>query len=235
MRRLLVCAVVVGTTGLVGAGDGFATERAAPAAKEAKAVSQKVAHRVLRGVPLPRPRPAELVALMQQEAAAESAEAALPAPIAPPPVIGAVQIASVPAAVAETPAEAAAEAAAPIEIAPDVAPTPADEGEVAVPRPNPMRKAMPAVCGTGRLVRTTFYWQGSHTANGERFDPDGLTAAHRTLPFGTKLRVTNPRTGKTIEVRVNDRGPFKPGLHLDLSRGAARAIGLTTTGSVCIL
>ncbi len=89
-------------------------------------------------------------------------------------------------------------------------------------------------CDSGKMIRSAFYWQGRRTASGERFDPEGMTAAHRTLPFGTKLTVTNPRTGKTVVVVVNDRGPFTHGLHLDLSRGAARAIGLTGTGSVCV-
>lgn len=90
------------------------------------------------------------------------------------------------------------------------------------------------VCSSGRPVRTTFYWQGRRTANGERFNPDGMTAAHRTLPFGTRLTVMNPRTGKSVVVVINDRGPFTRGMQLDLSRGAARAIGLTSTGTVCI-
>lgn len=91
-----------------------------------------------------------------------------------------------------------------------------------------------AGCRSGRMVRSAYYWQGRRTASGERFNPDGLTAAHRTLPFGTRLTVTNPRTGKSVDVVINDRGPFTRGLHLDLSRGAARAIGLTGTGAVCI-
>lgn len=89
-------------------------------------------------------------------------------------------------------------------------------------------------CESGRLIRTAFYWQGRHTASGEPFNPEAMTAAHRTLPFGTKLTVTNPRTGKSVTVVVNDRGPYTPGLSLDLSRGAARAIGLTGTGAVCV-
>ncbi len=62
-----------------------------------------------------------------------------------------------------------------------------------------------------------------------------MTAAHRTLPFGTQLTVTNPRTGKSVTVIVNDRGPFVSGVSLDLSRGAAQAIGMHGTGAVCIL
>jgi rare lipoprotein A len=59
-----------------------------------------------------------------------------------------------------------------------------------------------------------------------------LTAAHRSLPFGTCLVVGNPRTGKSVKVRVNDRGPFTSGLSLDLSAGAARAIGMRATQNV---
>ena len=63
------------------------------------------------------------------------------------------------------------------------------------------------------------------TASGETFDKARLTAAHRTLPFGTRVAVTNLDNGRTVEVRVNDRGPFVAGRLLDLSEGAARAIG----------
>lgn len=76
----------------------------------------------------------------------------------------------------------------------------------------------------------SFYDFGRITANGERFLPMGMTAAHRTLPFGTKLLVTNKKTGKSILVRINDRGPFIRGRVIDLTRGAARAIGLEGSG-----
>jgi len=76
---------------------------------------------------------------------------------------------------------------------------------------------------------------GARTASGERFSSDGLSAAHPTLPFGTHLRVTNPRTLRSVVVRVNDRGPARWTCRsLDLSRGAARAIGLPGVGSVLI-
>ena len=89
-------------------------------------------------------------------------------------------------------------------------------------------------CSSGERVITAYYWEGSHTASGERFNPDGLTAAHRTYPFGTKLMVINPRNGKSVAVTVNDRGPFVKGVTLDLSRGAARAIGLQGNAAVCM-
>jgi rare lipoprotein A len=82
---------------------------------------------------------------------------------------------------------------------------------------------------------SAYYWEGRHTASGQAFNPRAMTAAHRTLPFGTRLDVTNPRTGKTVNVLINDRGPFVRGVSLDLSLGAAQAIGLHGTGSVCIL
>ena len=76
----------------------------------------------------------------------------------------------------------------------------------------------------------SYYLSGKQTANGERFNPNGLTAAHRTLPFGTKVRVTNTRNGKSVVVRINDRGPFIPGRVIDLSLGAAKLVGMTTSG-----
>jgi peptidoglycan lytic transglycosylase len=87
----------------------------------------------------------------------------------------------------------------------------------------------------GEMVQATWYgdeFRGSRTASGEVFNPDGLTAAHKSLPFGTCLVVGNPRTGKTVVVRVNDRGPFTEGMTLDLSSGAARVIGMRSTQKV---
>lgn len=68
------------------------------------------------------------------------------------------------------------------------------------------------------------------TASGERLDPGDLTAAHRTLPFGTKVRVTNLENGRRVVVRINDRGPFKKGRVLDVTPAAARKLGFTTAG-----
>jgi rare lipoprotein A len=76
----------------------------------------------------------------------------------------------------------------------------------------------------------SWYQMGHRTASGARYNPDGLSAAHRTLPFGTKLRVTNSRTGKSVNVVVNDRGPFVGGRVIDVSRGAARQLGMMGTG-----
>ena len=73
---------------------------------------------------------------------------------------------------------------------------------------------------------------GRRTASGERFNPSAMTAAHRTLRFGTRVRVTNSRNGRSVVVRINDRGPFVKGRSLDLSSGAARAIGMGSNARV---
>lgn len=72
---------------------------------------------------------------------------------------------------------------------------------------------------------------GNRTANGERFNPNGLTAAHRTLPLGTRLRVTNVANGRSVIVRVNDRGPFVGKRLIDVSLGAAREIQMIRSGT----
>jgi rare lipoprotein A len=86
----------------------------------------------------------------------------------------------------------------------------------------------------GQLVVATWYASGRHTASGERFNPNGHTAAHRTMAFGSRVSVTNPRNGKSIVVVINDRGPFTRGVTLDLARGAARAIGMGDRQRVCM-
>lgn len=75
---------------------------------------------------------------------------------------------------------------------------------------------------------------GRPTASGERYDRAALTAAHRTLRFGTRVRVTNTRNGRSVVVRINDRGPFHGGRVLDLSNAAASAIGMTQSGTARI-
>lgn len=75
-------------------------------------------------------------------------------------------------------------------------------------------------------------FSGKLTASGERYNCNGMTAAHRTLPFGTRVRVTNSRNGKSVIVRINDRGPFIRGRSIDLSRAAAQTVGMTRAGVV---
>ncbi|MDR6833238.1 MULTISPECIES: septal ring lytic transglycosylase RlpA family protein [unclassified Sphingopyxis] len=72
---------------------------------------------------------------------------------------------------------------------------------------------------------------GNRTASGERFDPAQLTAAHRTLPFGSLVRVTNVANGDSVIVRINDRGPFSHGRVIDVSHAAAREIGMHRSGT----
>ena len=96
-------------------------------------------------------------------------------------------------------------------------------------------EATPAAVDTAALtpVGASYYgkrFAGRPTANGERFDPYAMTAAHRTLPFGTMVEVTNVRNGKTVTVRINDRGPFHGNRAIDLSRGAAEKIDMIASG-----
>lgn len=79
----------------------------------------------------------------------------------------------------------------------------------------------------------SYYGQGHHgrrTASGERFNRNALTAAHRRLPFGTRVRVVNVLNGRQVVVRINDRGPFVRGRNIDVSEGAARALGFIGRG-----
>jgi peptidoglycan lytic transglycosylase len=90
----------------------------------------------------------------------------------------------------------------------------------------------------GQEVLASSYSSGTRTASGERFDANGNTAAARTWPLGTTLTVTNPKNGRSISVRINDRGPYgaayAQGARLDLARGAARRIGMNGTQYVCV-
>ncbi len=76
----------------------------------------------------------------------------------------------------------------------------------------------------------SYYWQPQMTASGERFNPNDLTAAHRTLRMGTRVKVVNPRNGRSVVVRINDRGPFIAGRIIDLSKAAAHQIGIAGQG-----
>ena len=79
--------------------------------------------------------------------------------------------------------------------------------------------------------KASYYSGGGRTASGARFNPGGLTAAHRSLPFGTHLRVTNLGNGRSVQVTVNDRGPFIRSRLIDMSRGAADALGFRRAGT----
>jgi rare lipoprotein A len=93
------------------------------------------------------------------------------------------------------------------------------------------RAAADRVVGTGSC-KASYYGEGQMTASGEAFDPSELTAAHRTLSFGTKIRVINANSGRSAVIRINDRGPFVSGRCLDLSTASMRAVGGMGSGVI---
>jgi len=90
--------------------------------------------------------------------------------------------------------------------------------------------AMVDVAEAAQTGMASYYKHGKRTANGERYDPHGYTAAHRTIPFGTRVLVTNLKNGKSVIVRINDRGPYAHDRIIDLSRRSARALGFEHQG-----
>ena len=90
----------------------------------------------------------------------------------------------------------------------------------------------------GQEVLSSYYWTGKRTANGERFDPNGNTAAARTWAIGTTLTLTNPHNGRSLTVRINDTGPYgiayAQGARLDLARGAAQRLGMSSAQYLCV-
>ena len=83
-------------------------------------------------------------------------------------------------------------------------------------------------------IASIYSYKGERTANGEHAHPSGLTAAHRSLPFGTKVRVTNKRNGHSVVVRINDRGPFVRGRVIDVTPAAARSLGFSGLAPVAL-
>jgi peptidoglycan lytic transglycosylase len=83
-------------------------------------------------------------------------------------------------------------------------------------------------------LASIYSYKGGRTASGERVHPSGLTAAHRSLPFGTKVKVTNRRNGKSVVVRINDRGPFIRGRIIDITPAAARSLGFSGLAPVTV-
>ena len=96
------------------------------------------------------------------------------------------------------------------------------------------RRSIPGVSGTetGMASYYSETYNGKKTANREIYNSSDYTAAHKTLPFGTKVKVTNLSNGKTVKVRVNDRGPYVSGRIIDLTRAAARKIEMVNAGVV---
>ncbi|MFC0530345.1 septal ring lytic transglycosylase RlpA family protein [Phytohabitans kaempferiae] len=164
--------------------------------------------------------------------------------------VGAVQL--VGARSPETNVETTPPATTPTLAATSAAPTPtpstteqrASRGNAraAEPSPTPSRTEAPRatsspkprseqVTATGSCG-ASFYHEPQPTANGEQFDPEALTAAHKTWAFNTRVRVTNPDNGKSVIVRINDRGPYIDGRCIDLSRAAFRAIASLDLGHI---
>jgi rare lipoprotein A len=85
--------------------------------------------------------------------------------------------------------------------------------------------------GTGQASYYGREFMGSRTASGEKFNPNAMTAAHRTIAFGTRVRVTNLANGKDVVVRINDRGPWTKGRIIDISHAAAKQIGMVSSGT----
>jgi rare lipoprotein A (peptidoglycan hydrolase) len=92
--------------------------------------------------------------------------------------------------------------------------------------------ALPPLTGGDHKLNgiASYYWQDQMTSSGERFDKRAMTAAHQTLPLGTRVRVTSAVNGRSVVVRINDRGPFKGGRVIDLSEAAAEQLQMTTAG-----
>ncbi|WP_067450217.1 septal ring lytic transglycosylase RlpA family protein [Actinomadura macra] len=127
---------------------------------------------------------------------------------------------------------------------PRTAPTRASRGGTRSPEPSPKKNAEPEhkpkpkpkkkprkVLQSGSC-QASYYWEGQMTASGEPFDPTALTAAHKTLPMGSKVRVTNKNNGRSVIVRINDRGPYAGGRCLDLSKAAMTKVGGTGSGVI---
>jgi rare lipoprotein A len=108
-----------------------------------------------------------------------------------------------------------------------VFPVSAEDGDAVVPAP---ASPTPIETETGVASWYGYPYHGRHAANGEIYDMEKLTAAHRTLPLGTWVRVVNLRNDRAVEVRITDRGPFVDGRIIDLSRAAARAVGVLSRG-----
>jgi rare lipoprotein A len=103
----------------------------------------------------------------------------------------------------------------------------------------PIRAAVAITCISApafaeTCVASGYGYGGGRTASGERMDPSAMTAAHRARPFGSHVTVTSHSTGRSVTVRINDRGPFVKGRCIDLSTGAARALGIGGTAMVSV-
>ena len=110
--------------------------------------------------------------------------------------------------------------------------TPTPEPSDTPPEQAPPKKKRHRKILSRGACEASYYGSGGRTASGESFDPDALTAAHKTLPIGSKVRVTNRHNDRSVVVRINDRGPFVAGRCLDLSSAAMHAVGGLASGVI---
>jgi rare lipoprotein A len=111
----------------------------------------------------------------------------------------------------------------------------AQESDGAVPQPAELAQSLDAELGRGKASWYGLKFHGRRTSSGERFDMNELTAAHMTLPFGTRVRVRNEANGREVVVRINDRGPRMRDRIIDLSKAAAAALGFVKTGEARVV
>ena len=165
-----------------------------------------------------------------------AAPRAVALPLAALLMLGSSAIAATDASTAES--ASAAEAEIMPTLAAEFAPLGAPRAEIAVPAhavdldtiETPVEAESFRSAGSGSASFYADRFNGRRTASGEAFSNSAMTAAHRTLPFGTMVRVTNPANGKSVTVRINDRGPFTRGRLIDVSRAAASELGFVGRG-----
>ena len=111
---------------------------------------------------------------------------------------------------------------------------PAPKAAQSAPKPKSNAQKPQRRASSGRVLRglASYYWQPQKVASGGWFNPNALTAAHKSLPFGTRVRVTNLNNGRSVVVRINDRGPYIRGRIIDLSKRAAHVIAMQGSGVV---
>ncbi|WP_086617355.1 septal ring lytic transglycosylase RlpA family protein [Erythrobacter tepidarius] len=147
-------------------------------------------------------------------------------------IAAAIGLAPLAASTAATPADGALPleaSAVSVEVVPRV-PAPLPEETASAPTALPRATSL----GRGSASYYASKFHGRRTASGEAFDNTAMTAAHRTLPFGSLVRVTNPATGASVIVRINDRGPFSRGRLIDVSRAAAEELGMIARGHATV-
>lgn len=100
------------------------------------------------------------------------------------------------------------------------------------PAPAPASASVTGAVETGKIAWYGKKFAGRRTASGEAFNPEAMTMAHKSLPFGTRVKVTNPKNGKSVTLRVNDRGPTQADRVADVSLAAARKLGMVRSGVI---